>query len=37
MTANTGLNTIISWVVNLNDNKNHPFIANILVEASIDS
>ena len=34
MTQNTGLNSIISWVVDLN---NHPFIANILVEASIGS
>ena len=33
MTKNTGLNSIISWVVDLNV----PFIANILVEASIGS
>ena len=33
MTKNTGLNSIISWVVDLN----HPFIANIIVEASIGS
>ena len=36
MTNNTGLNSIISWVVDFNDRKS-PFIANILVEASIGS
>ena len=36
MTKNTGLNSIISWVVDLVI-ENHPFIANILAEASSGS
>ena len=33
ITNDTGLNSFISWVVDLND-RNHPFITNILIEAS---